>query len=85
MPRGFPRRTSAQQQEPMPAIEVGDVDPMSEMRTRMGAPACSSESDTGRFCTRIVGHDEIDRRANRAHPAGRHVHVGPDNTAWEIW
>lgn len=77
-------RTRQQQQENsgVPPIEVGDVDPMSEARARMNAPACDSESPTGRFCTRIIGHSQTEKKE---HPAVRHVHLGPDGTVWEVW
>lgn len=69
----------------MPPVAVGDVDPMSEARARMSAPACTSESPTGRFCTRITGHDHEGGPGKRDHPARRHAHLGPDGTVWEVW
>lgn len=79
-------RTRKEQQEhgTMPTVGVGGSDPMSEARRKFNVPGCTSESRTGRFCTRALGHDKADRE-HSSHPARRHVHLGPDNTVWEVW
>lgn len=62
-------------------VQPGQVDIMSVARLKHRLTACEQYDDRGRPCTRIIGHEEAEKRD---HPARVHVHA-PRGIVVSVW
>lgn len=80
MVKGSP---SGRKCDPVPEVNTGDVDPMSQFANQVSLPLCRQIKDGFYWCSRVAGH--VEGHPVRSHPAVRHVATDQNFVALEVW